>query len=465
MPRLLLHLVCLAALLADLPAQTFGPPPVVTSVKVIHERGVPEIEILSRGGPVIPDIKKLDSPPRFVIDLPNSRPGLAQKSVEVDKKEILAVRVDAQPTKPPATQITVRLLAPYGFAWEGGAGRLVIRLKPVDEATASNGTQQVRTAQGLSTEVSPPVIPVTGGSGAMVMAGSRLASGAAITAGSETLVLRVSRGGEIRVCPGTTLSITTSKTRRDLMMGLSTGGLEAHYSLQASADAILTPDFRIMFAGPGEFHFAVRADEHGNTCVRALNGNTSSATVSELMGDRIYQVRPTEQAAFHSGQIDKVDANIPLDCGCPPPTPQMLAEGQFAPNVPDSELPARAEIGGSDTPSVGRPGLLGRSTNPTRLSSGPETTPLPASQRNDVHMEVDAPLVFTPRSRSAGALPAPVLAAKNLPVADSASRQVHLDAVIESPIPEPPAAPTKKPRGFFGRVKGMFSGIFHSSSS
>jgi hypothetical protein len=447
---------------ARVAAQTFGPPPVVTSVRIVHERGVPAVEILSRGGPVIPEIRTLDSPPRLVIDLANSRVGLTQKRIAIQKENILAIRVDQFQEKPPVTRIVLDLLAPYGYSWDGAGHRLMVRLKPASDVNAGKKSSpfQPPTVPGISLGSDPAVVPVTGGSGAMVRAGSRIGSGSSVTAGSETAVLRVSGGGEVRVCPGTTLSVTPSQTKRDLMLGLSTGAIEAHYTLRASADAVLTPDFRILFAGPGEFHYAISADAHGNTCVRALRGNTSSAIVSELMGDRIYQVKPAEQAMFHSGQIDKVDADVPLECGCPAPSPLMRAAAPFAPNVPDSELPEKVRIGGSETPAPPAPvatASLGAPASGTRLSNGPETAPLPPSQANDVHIQVDAPFVFNAKNRAAGALPAPVQAAKDLPLEDSPARQVHLDAVVQSPPPEKPKA---EHRGFFRRLGGFFGAIF-----
>jgi AMIN domain len=463
LPRPALKLVCLmtvAALTATGGvAQTFGPPPLVKSVRVIHERGVPVVEIISAGGPVIPEIQTLDSPPRLVIDLPNSRVGLTQKRIAIQKENILAIRVNQYQEKPPVTRIVLDLLAPYGYSWDGAGTRLLVRLKPPEDANAGKKSPQPPTVPGMSLDAAPAVVPVTGGSGALVLAGSRIGSGSTVTAGSDTAILRLSRGGELRVCPGTSVSVTPSQTKRDLMLGLSSGAIEAHYTLKASADMVLTPDFRIMFAGPGEFHYAISADPHGNTCVRALKGNTSSAIVSELMGDRIYQVKPTEQAMFHSGQIDKVDAEVPLECGCAPPSPLMRAQAPFAPNVPDSELPAKARIGGSESPVASADNSsLGATASNTRLSNGPETAPLPASQPDEVHMQVDAGLVFTPRKRAASVSPAAVQTAKDLPVEDSPARQAHLDSVVEAPLPEKPNKPEH--HGFFGRVKGMLSAIF-----
>jgi len=455
-----------ALVATEVVAQTFGPPPLVTSVRIVHERGVPAVEILSSGGPVIPQIQTLDAPPRLVIDLPNSRLGLTQKRIAIQKENILAIRVDQYQKSPPVTRIVLDLLAPYGYSWDGAGHRLMVRLKPAGDAAANAGKKsspfQPPTVAGMSLESAPAVVPVTSGAGAMAVAGSRIASGSSITAGSDTAVLRLAGGGEVRVCPGTSVSVTPSQTRRDLMFGMSTGALEAHYTLKASADTVLTPDFRILFAGPGEFHYAVSADAHGNTCVRALKGNTSSAIVSELMGDRIYQVRPAEQAVFRSGQIDKVDTEVPLECGCPPPSPRMLAEAQYAPNVPDSELPEKVRIGGSEKPAAAASGgtlsaSAGASGSGTPLSSGPETAPLPASQPNDIHTQVDAPLVFTAKNRAAAALPPPAQAAKDLPVQDSSTRPVHLDAVIQAPQPE---KKKEERRGFFQRVGGFFSGLF-----
>jgi len=453
-----------ALIAAAVAAQTSVPPTAVTSVRIVHEHGAPAVEILS-SSPVIPKIQTLDSPPRIVIDLPNSRLASAQKRVPIRKENILAIRVDQYQESPPVTRIVLDLLAPYGYSWDGAGHRLMVRLKPATDRNAAMNAapSEPPTLPGISLSAAPAIVPGSSGSGTLMKVGSRIGSGSAVTAGSETAVLRMAGGGEVRVCPGTTVSVTPSQTKRDLMFGLGTGAIEAHYSLRASADTVLTPDFRILFAGPGEFHFAISADAHGNTCVRALKGNTSSAIVSELMGDRIYQVKPAEQAVFHSGQIDKVDTEVPLECGCPPPSPVMRAQSSYAPNVPDSDLPEKIRIGGGETPASSPEGKsLGASSGGARLSSGPETAPLPATQPNDIHVQVDAPLVFTPKSRALAALPAPAQAAKDLPVDDSPARQVHLDAVIQSPPPEAQGkARTKSEhQGFFRRVGGFFAAIF-----
>jgi AMIN domain len=447
--------VTLALLAASVVAQTFGPPPVVTSVRIVHDRGVPAVEILSKGGPVIPEVQMLDSPPRLVIDLPNSRMGVLHKLVSIQKENILAIRVDQYQQTPPVTRIVLDLVAPYGYSWDGAGNRLMVRLKPPEDVDAGKQDSSVQpSAPTLSMSGGPGIMPVAAGSGAVVAAG-RLAPGSSITAGTDTAVLRLERGGEVRICPGTTVSVTPSHNKRDLMLGLSTGALEAHYALDASADSVLTPDFRIMFAGPGHFHYAISADQQGNTCVRALTGNTSSAIVSELMGDRIYQVKATEQAVFRAGQIDKVDANVPLECGCPPPA-QVLRADNRSPTVSVAELPAKAQLGGTAAPSAPDAGNLpGAASSGTRLTNGPETAPLPPSQPNDVHIQVDAPFVFNAKNRAASAPPAPLQAAQDLPVEDSSARQVHLDTVVQAPPPAKKAKPEH--RNF---VRRFFSAIF-----
>ena len=448
---------------ATVAAQTFGPPPTVTSVRIVHERGVPAIEIISKGGPVIPEVQTLDSPPRLVIDLPNSRLGLVSKKIAVGKDNILAIRADQFQQAPPITRIVLDLQAPYGYSWDGAGNRLMIRLKPAEDVNAGKDSpaSQPALAPGMSLSAAPAVVPVTSGSGAMI-SGKSLAAGSTITAAADTAVLRLQRGGEVRVCPGTTVSVTPSANKRDLMLGMSTGAMEAHYALDASADSVLTPDFRIMFAGPGHFHFAISADSHGNTCVRSLTGNTSSAIVSELMGDRIYQVRPSEQVVFRSGQIDKVDTNVPLECGCPPPPAVLKTDMRSAPTVPESQLPSKVHIGGSATPATSPStiGSMGAAPANPRLTNGPETAPLPPSQPNEVHVQVDAPFVFSAKDRAAAAASVPVQASRNLPpVDDSPQREVRLDPVVQFP-PAPEQKPEPQHRGFFKRVKGFFSAIF-----
>src|SRR3954463_3822235 len=167
-------------------------------------------------------------------------------------------------------------------------------------------------------------------SGSVIMAagGTRVASGSAVAAGRTAASLRLDRGGEVRVCPGTSVNVTAAARSKGLMLSLSDGTIETHYSVGSSADTVQTPDFRILFPGPGDFNFAVRADASGNTCIRALDGNTASLVVSEMMGDGTYQVRPNEQVTFSDGKVSNA---VPFGkCGCSA-APQTLQANKPAP--------------------------------------------------------------------------------------------------------------------------------------
>ncbi len=439
---------------------------VVTSVRVVHERGVPALEVVSTH-PVVPTIQVLGSPPRLVIDLTNARTGLRRKRIAVQQENILAIRAEQFQKDPPIMRIVLDLLAPYGYSWDEAGNRLMVRLKPPGDST-SNADPKAASKKSpfqppavltLAPTTSPAVIPVTGGAGYVMLAGSRTAAGSSLTAGTDTAVLHLARGGEVHVCPGTSVSVTPSKNSKDLMLGMSTGALETHYALDASADTVLTPDFRILFAGPGEFHYAISTDSHGNTCVRGLMGNTSSAIVSELMGDRVYQVKPTEQAVFRSGRIDKVDTNVPLECGCPPPVPVMRAGDARA---AEAELPANARLTSGDASSETAANTIvpKKTEAPQTLSSGPETQPLPPSEVGETHVQVDAPFVFRARKHTA-APPPPTDEVAALPVMERSARPAQLEIQIQPP--SAPAASTQakaEHHGLLRRIGRFFADIF-----
>ncbi|MGC2329280.1 MAG: AMIN domain-containing protein [Candidatus Sulfotelmatobacter sp.] len=492
MPRSPVQLACVAlaatvALMALIPpvqavpqnssrnsarGQTSAPVALVNSVRIVNEHGAPALEIMATH-PIVPDIQTLDSPTRLVVDLPYARLGQVQKRIPVNGEAIAAIRTEQYRQKPPVTRIVVDLSGPYGYTWDAAGNRLMIRLKPPGDTNHEANTGQSNSlpplaAPTLASADAPAVVPVSGGPGTVVLAGSRIGAGASVTAGSETAVLALSRGGEIRVCPGTTVSVTPSKSKHELMLGMSSGALEAHYALDAAADSILTPDFRILLAGPGEFHYAISADLHGNTCVRALMGNTASVMVSELMGDRIYQVKPNEQAVFRSGRIDKVDTDIPLECGCPPPAPAMLANTSRANTpaptpAPDADLPEKATLGSASAPAGNLPAETvpvkgdppdrdpsDRESSGAVLSHGPETDPLPRSQPGEVHIQVDAPFVFSGRKKSAELPAVLVHEIASLPLEDS-SRRMLLETVVQAPRQKHP---------LLHRLKRFFVAVF-----
>src|SRR5438105_1633993 len=158
----------------------------------------------------------------------------------------------------------------------------------------------------------------------------------------------------------------------------------------------------MMLAGPGEFHYAMSADTHGNTCVRALPGNTASVIVSELMGDGTYQVKPNEQAMFHNGRLAGMDSAVPVSCGCPEPRPVLRAAVPDTPLVAEKQLPQSLRLAHPDDepkplpPPNASTGVANNAPPQGQVTlsiTNPETA-LPGAKPDDVHVQVEAPLVF-----------------------------------------------------------------------
>jgi AMIN domain len=423
---------------------THKTPATITSVRAVPGNYGAALEIIS-SHPLVPAISKLDDPPRLVIDLADARLSDSKKRIAFRSGQIAGVRIGQ--FQPSVARIVVDLAQPVSYAWDATGNRLMIRLHPADD------TGNTISFPAFTSEAPASVVPLSAGSSrSVVLAGNRLAGGSSVTAGSDTAILRLDRGGEVRVCPGTTVSVTPSQSGRSLMLGMSTGALEAHYTLEASSDSILTPDFRILLAGPGEFHYAISADLRGNTCVQALPGNTASVIVSEVLGDGTYQVKPAQQVMFHSGQLKTADSTVPNSCGCPPQTPAILRASSSS-TASNAKVPSLTESARS---KENQQQPTAASSTPPR-STSPETAALPPSRPDDVHVQVDVPFVFRANDvegQPPSAETAPTREVALLPIRDVA-RPGWLQ--IAALPPDKVKAPR---RGFFGRVKGFLAAIF-----
>jgi hypothetical protein len=456
---LLLLSVSPALVLAQTAAPSPTPAPAYSSIKsfrIVQEKDGPAVEILSTK-PLIPSIQALSNPPRLVIDLPNARLDARQKRISVQADQISTLRADQFQENPPVTRVVVDLLASRAYTWAAAGNRLVVHLGKNPPTDANKTPFEKPLSVPTLTPAPLPVAAVVHATGPLAVAGNSLAAGSSISAGADTAVLNLARGGEVHVCPGTTVSVTPSQNGHNVMLGVNTGALEAHYSLDSSSDSVITPDFRILLAGPGDFHLAISSDTQGNTCVRALPGNTASAIVTELMGDRSYQVKATDQLVFHSGQLDRVDMAVPLECGCPPSRQPVLRAESAPPVISDAEpstasrqasLPVAADTAHTESAPP--------DAKPAAAALGVGIAP------NELHVQVAAPFVF----HATGPPPAPVKEASALPLD---SRPLPAPALSAAPPPahgrnpsgtETASADSTSRRGFFGKLRGFFAAMF-----
>ena len=269
--------------------------------------------------------------------------------------------------------------------------------------------------------------------GSVILAGSgtNVLSGSSIQAGAQAATLKLERGGNLRVCPGTRLSVTASQSGRDLMFSLNSGNLEMNYPLGASADTLLTPDLRLLMPGPGTVHVAVQVNAQGDTCVQSLPSNATAIVVSETMGDATYQVKPDEAVMFKAGHLG--EAGRPRqNCGCPVAPPVQVAKA--APPPPVEPKPAETNT---------------------------QPAPHPPAPSPEEHLAVDAPFVFRATD------PAPDLTVTVATLKLDRNKVIQLDPVVLPPrkgsAQTKPAetAGTQQKHGFLSRVGAFLATIFH----
>lgn len=449
--RVRAHFCALVLTALSFPTLARIQPAAVQSVKLIPANDGATVEIIS-SQLVTPQLQIVEKPLRLVIDLPGSTLSTARRKIAFRNQQITGVRMNQNQAQPPVTRVVVDLSAPVRYTWDTSGNRLNIRIHTDEAANA-----KPLNAPAMTPATQPIAVPYAeGASGAVVEAGSRVASGSSITAGEQTSILRLTRGGEVRVCPGTTLSVATSPTGQDLMLGMNTGSIETHYHLEESSDSILTPDFRIVLPGPGEFNLAIRSDPRGDTCVSSLAGSNSSVVVAELLGNGTYEVKPEQQVLFRQGRMQSVEA--PVDsCGCPPPqVPVLRAAADPKSVINERETPDKLALANSNTASAATAGTGDDSAKPmagpVADSAAAESKPAETTAQVSTSVVFSAKEVMQARAQAAAEMTAKVEA---LP---TSTRQA---APLPPMVVLPPVVELKpQHKGFFGRIGRAFRAIF-----
>lgn len=271
--------------------------------------------------------------------------------------------------------------------------------------------------------------------GAVVLAnsGTKVMSGSSISAGEQTAMLKLERGGSMLICPNTSLAVTTSQNGRQLMFSMNTGNIEMDYPIGAASDNLLTPDFRLLMPGPGRLHLAVRVNVKGDTCVQSLASNASAVVVSEGMGDESYQVKPNEAVIFNGGRISGATSTHD-NCGCPAPPPTQVAKATPPPPPPTEPRPEppKSDPPPPETHMVVDAPFVYRASDPVDLTD------------NVAHLHMET----KPMSFEAVVTPPPSSSGKNAPTA-----KTQTAANNAKPVPEK--------KGFFAKVSAFFAAMFH----
>jgi hypothetical protein len=276
-----------------------------------------------------------------------------------------------------------------------------------------------------------------------------------ITANDSTAHVSLARGGDLRVCASTKVSLSRDSSGglsagndAALMIALDRGAIEASYTPGQYSDVLLTPDLRILVSGPGQADLKVRINSQGDTCIDNPGANAPYVTVTSQFEGGVYRVQPNQRVLFEHGSLQQVVDNEKEPCGCPAP-PVSVAEAApgIVSNHANPAQPGKPVGGPSSTPAD--------TEFPLAVSEGLKQPPVqttPVVPVGTAHAEVTAPISF-----DANATPNP--SAPN-----AAGKEPEPVATTQTVAAQPPAQPAPAPKqdsgGFFHHVGRFFSKLF-----
>ena len=187
-----------------------------------------------------------------------------------------------------------------------------------------------------------------------------VASGA-VTSGAETTEVVLPRRGVLRVCASTTVKLAADASVPagevpGLLMAMDHGAVEASFAAGRNSDILLTPDFRILIAGPGAAEVKVRLGQQGDTCVDNAGIDAPYVLVTGVFDGGAYRVQPGQRVMFQHGSLHEVVDQEKEPCGCPPP----------AAMVQGNEFPLAQSEGLAPLPAPA-PSAANQSSTPTQL--------------------------------------------------------------------------------------------------
>lgn len=271
--------------------------------------------------------------------------------------------------------------------------------------------------------------------------GTTVMSGSQVGAGNTPANIKLARGGELKVCPKSSITLTASASGREALIGVNAGAIETRYRLASSADTILTPDFRLSLPGPGDFHFAIAMRPSGDMCVKSLPGNSSSMIVNEVFGDGAFQVKPGDAVLFIHGIVQNASAlpangTADSECGCP----GLKVELGF-PEKESQQAAVAIAAGEKPQPSAPLPGV---STVTTK--------------QDEVITKVDAPIIFRGeevKARAAADSPATSASPQSLPTQPRTAPAAEV-----KPEPKPVEPPKSAKKKWYQRLGSAIANIF-----